>query len=138
MIAIFSLLLASALSRLRSFGRMQAYVGIVLIILVAIVVAAKFGVRAEFSDPVALLAIYGGLRALARYKRRHLLIEPRSNLPNFVALHRDLGGDAVAPQLAIIVAKVARLDSVFTTLSPSEQQRYLRQIADRLAFGQSG
>jgi len=137
-IAIFSLLLASALSRLRSFGRMQAYVGIVLIILVAIVVAAKFGVRAEFSDPVALLAIYGGLRALARYKRRHLLIEPRSNLPNFVALHRDLGGDAVAPQLAIIVAKVARLDSVFTTLSPSEQQRYLRQIADRLAFGQSG
>ena len=67
-----------------------------------------------------------------------MLIEPRSNLPNFVALHRDLGGDAVAPQLAIIVAKVARLDSVFTTLSPSEQQRYLRQIADRLAFGQSG
>ena len=137
-IAIFSLLLVSVISRVRALRRQQAYGGIVIITLVAIVVTGIVGFRAEFSDSVALLAIYGGLRALARYKRRHLLIEPRSNLPNFVALHRDLGGDAVAPQLAIIVAKVARLDSVFTTLSPSEQQRYLRQIADRLAFGQSG
>ncbi|GAA3792966.1 hypothetical protein GCM10022600_12600 [Qipengyuania pelagi] len=138
LIGIFAALLACVVSRLSSSSRRQAYGILVTAIVIGIFLAGAFGVRAEFSYSIALLAIYGGFRALARYKRRHLLLEPRSRLPNFVALHRDLGGDEIAPNLAIVVAKVARLDSVFTTLSPSEQERYLRQIADRLAIGQNG
>ena len=138
LIGIFAALLACVVSRLSSKRRRQAYGSLVTAIVIGIFLAGAFGVRAEFSDSILLLAIYGGFRALARYKRRHLLLDPRSRLPNFVALHRDLGGDDIAPNLAIVVAKVARLDSVFTTLSPSEQERYLRQIADRLAIGQNG
>jgi len=138
LIGVFAALLACAVSRLSKSKRKQAYGRLVTAIVIGIFLAGAFGVRTEFSDSIALLAIYGGFRALARYKRRHLLLEPRSRLPNFVALHRDLGGDEIAPNLAIVVAKVARLDSVFTTLTPGEQERYLRQIADRLAIGQGG
>ena len=138
LIGAFAALLACVSSRLSSRRRRQAYVGLITIISTGIFFASAFGIRAEFANSIALLAIYGGFRALARYKRRHLLLEPRSRLPNFVALHRDLEGDEIAPNLAIVVAKVARLDSVFTTLTPGEQERYLRQIADRLAIGQGG
>ena len=138
LIAVFAALLACVISRLSSKRRRQAYESLVTAIVVGIFLAARFGVSTQFADSIALLTIYGGFRALARYKRRHLLLEPRSRLPNFVALHRDLGGDEIAPTLAIVVAKVGRLDSVFTTLTPGEQERYLRQIADRLAIGQDG
>lgn len=138
LIGMFAGLLACVLSGLSSVRRRQAYGSLVTAIVIGIFLTGTFGIRAEFSDSILLLVIYGGFRALARYKRRHLLLDPRSRLPNFVALHRDLGGDEIAPNLAIVVAKVARLDSVFTTLSPSEQERYLRQIADRLAIGQNG
>ena len=138
LIGTFAALLACVVSRMSSTRRRQAYAGLVASIVIGIVLAGAFGALAEFADSIALLSIYAGFRALARYKRRHLLLEPRSGLPNFVALHRDLGGDQVVPNLAIVVAKVARLDSVFTTLTPSEQERYLRQIADRLALGQNG
>ena len=138
LIGIFAALLACVVSRLSSSRRRRAYGGLVTAIGIGIFLASAFGARAEFSYSIALLAIYAGFRALARYKRRHLLLEPRSRLPNFVALHRDLGGDEIAPNLALVVAKVARLDSVFTTLSPGEQERYLRQIAERLAIGQNG
>lgn len=138
LIGIFAGLLVCVISGLSSERRRQAYGSLVTAILIGIFLASAFGIRAEFSDTIALLTIFGALRALARYKRRHLLLEPRSRLPNFVALHRDLGGDEIGPNLAIVVAKVARLDSVFTTLTPGEQERYLRQIADRLAIGQGG
>ena len=138
LMGIFAGLLVCVISGLSPGRRRQAYGSLVTAIVIGIFLASAFGVRAEFSDSIALLAIYGGFRALARYKRRHLLLEPRSRLPNFVALPRDLGGDDIAPNLAIVVAKVARLDSVFTTLTPGEQERYLRQIADRLAIGQDG
>lgn len=137
-IAAFPILLICALGRLSSTRRRQAYVGLVSVVLVAIVATGLLGILAEFAHTIALLVIYGICRALARYKRRHLLIEPRSKLPNFVALRRDLGSDEPAPDIAVVVAKVARLDSVFTTLGPTEQERYLRQLADRLAFGQMG
>ena len=137
-IGVFAALLVCVVGRLSSRRRRQAYGSLVSAILIGIFLAAGFGVRAEFADSIALLAIYGGFRGLTRYKRRHLLLEPRSRLPNFVALHRDLGADEIAPNLAIVVAKVARLDSVFTTLTPGEQEDYLRQIGGRLAIGQGG
>lgn len=100
-------------------------------------VAASFGDRAFFSGPVFLACAYAAMRATVNYKRRHLFIEPRSKLPNFDALRRDLADREIGDSDLVVVAKVARLDAVFATLTPSEQGLYLRQLASRLALGNS-
>ena len=104
-------------------------------LLTLVVVTAHLGVRAEFAGPLVLAAAYAACRLLVRFKRRHLFLEPRSKLPNFVALQRDLGEERIGTSTAIVVAKIARLDAIFATLTPADQGRYLRQLASRLALG---
>lgn len=133
-----AVLLACSLLVRSSVLRWRFYTLAAATLPVAVIAFAYFGIRAGFSDTIGLFAVYGAQRATVRYKRRHLLIDPRSRLPNFIALRRDLGGDEVRSDIAMVVAKVARLDSVFTTLSPLEQSRYLRQIAGRLSLSGSG
>lgn len=101
-----------------------------------VVVTAHLGIRALFGETLVLALIYALLRSTVNFKRRHLFVESRSKLPNFVALQRDFG-DYPAGKTSIVVAKIARLDAVFTTLSPSDQARYLRQLASRLALGEA-
>lgn len=98
------------------------------------VAAAHLGVRVLFAEILAMALIYASLRFTVNFKRRHLFVEPRSKLPNFVALQRDFG-DHPARKTSIVVAKIARLDAVFATLTSADQGRYLRQIASRLALG---
>ena len=98
------------------------------------VLTAHLGVRALFGETLVLTLVYGSLRATVNFKRRHLFVESRSKLPNFVALQRDFG-EYPREQTSIVVAKIARLDAVFATLSPTDQARYLRQLASRLALG---
>ncbi len=107
-------------------------------LLILVVVTAQLGIRAEFAGPLALTAVYSACRLLVRFKRRHLFLEPRSKLPNFVALQRDLGDEHVDRTTAVVVAKIARLDAIFATLTPADQGRYLRQLASRLALGDAG
>lgn len=103
--------------------------------LVAIGVAtANFGIRALFGETLVLALTYASLRSTVNFKRRHLFVESRSKLPNFVALQRDFG-EYPRGKTSIVVAKIARLDAVFATLIPSDQTRYLRQLASRLALG---
>lgn len=129
---------ACALLSKPSATRWRGYALLAASLPVTIMCCAYFALRVGFSETIVFFAIYAIQRIAARYKRRHLLTDPRSRLPNFIALRRDLGGDDIRADLAIIVAKVTRLDSVFTTLSPYEQARYLRQIAGRLSLGGSG
>lgn len=102
------------------------------------VVTAKLGVRALFAETISLAVVYASCRAIVTFKRRHLFLEPRSKLPNFVALQRDLSDDQMDRTTAIVVAKIARLDAIFATLTPVDQGRYLRQLASRLALGDAG
>ncbi|WP_047806243.1 EAL domain-containing protein [Pelagerythrobacter marensis] len=95
---------------------------------------AQLGIRTAFASVLAFAAVYAAQRATVNFKRRHLYIEPRSKLPNFVALQRDFG-DRPAEKSSVVVAKIARLDAVFATLSPADQGKYLRQLASRLALG---
>ncbi len=137
--AVYALALIFGITIFRADGARRKFYGVWAgSIPVVIIAASFFGVRAGISESIALIAIYAGQRATVRYKRRHLLVEPRSGLPNFVAFRRDLEGDSKSSDKAVIVAKVARLDSIFTTLNTGEQARYLRQVAVRLALGDNG
>lgn len=120
----------------RATARRMFYV-LWLASLAAVVVAtAHFGIRALFGETFVLSLAYASLRSTVNFKRRHLFVEARSKLPNFVALQRDFG-EYPRDRTSIVVAKIARLDAVFATLSPSDQARYLRQLASRLALGES-
>ncbi|WP_338446172.1 EAL domain-containing protein [Pelagerythrobacter marensis] len=98
------------------------------------VATAYFGIRALFGETLVLALVYAAQRSTVNFKRRHLFVESRSGLPNFVALQRDFA-EYPGDRTSIVVAKIARLDAVFATLGPSDQARYLRQLASRLALG---
>lgn len=120
----------------RSISRRIFYV-LWLVSVVAVAVAtAYFGIRTLFGETLVLALVYASLRSTVNFKRRHLFVESRSKLPNFVALQRDFG-EHPRSKTSIIVAKIARLDAVFATLNPSDQSRYLRQLASRLALGET-
>ena len=119
-------------------SRARFYIIWSLLLVACFVVTAWLGVRTTFSEPAAVISIYGLLRLVANYKRRYLYRDARSKLPNFAALQRDFDDDRNSDSCAIVVAKVARLDAVFATLSLAEQSRYLRQIGARLTLGDAG
>ncbi len=99
--------------------------------------SAMFGVRILMVDAMMISVIFAGLRIAYHFRRRHLFIDPRSKLPNFVALRRDFE-DRDDDSFSIVVAKVARLEGVFVSITPAEQGRYLRQVASRLTLGDEG
>ncbi len=107
----------------------------VLAYLSVFITTAYLGIGAILSAPASFAIIYAALRITVRYKQRHLLIEPRSGLPNFVALQRDLSDVDDIDQKAVVVAKIARLEAVFAMLSAQDQGEYLRQVAARLTLG---
>lgn len=116
-------------------NRRRFYVVWIAFLAFSFVFTASEGMRTTFSDPVILTAVYGLLRSVANYKRRYLYRDARSKLPNFAALQRDLDDYRNSDSCVIVVAKIARLDAVFVTLSLMEQARYLRQIGTRLTLG---
>ncbi len=122
----------------RKHSRHRFYVIWSLALVACFVVTALLGVRTTFSDPSAIALIYAAFRSVANYRRRYLFRDARSKLPNFAALQRDLDDDQNRDFCAIVVAKIARLDAVFATLTAAEQARYIRQIGARLALGDAG
>lgn len=102
---------------------------------VAFVLSAAAGMRVFLAEPLFLALAYAIIRATFNYRRRHLYRDPRSRLPNFAALRRDLESVADIDSTAIVVAKIARLDAILATLNQHEQGQYLRQIAARLTLG---
>lgn len=132
---VFFFLLAISRTRPR---RRVGYALWMLAIGVAIIAASGLGVRIIFTGPLGFAGIFAILRFTANFKRRHLNIEQRSGLPNFVAMNRDLGNRLGGERIAIVVVKIARLDAIFATLSQGDQGRYLRQIAGRLSLGEQG
>ena len=133
-----ALLLAILLMNRTGRVRHVFYLVTVAAVPAGITFLAFVGVRAGFSGTIIFLAAFAVQRVVSNYKRRHLLFEPRSKLPNFIAFRRDLDALGSDAPTVVAVAKIARLDSVFTTLSPGQQGRYLRQIAERLALGEAG
>ncbi|MCR2835062.1 EAL domain-containing protein [Parerythrobacter lacustris] len=129
----FFLLLATLRTRRR---RRIGYALWMLAIGFAIVVASGLGIRIIFTGPLGIAGLFAILRFAANFKRRHLQIEQRSGLPNFVAMNRDLGNRIGGERIAIVAVKIARLDAIFATLSQGDQGRYLRQIAGRLSLGE--
>ncbi len=126
------MMLGLALARTRSQRRLL-YTGVCAAFVVSVVLLAAIGARAFLADTIALIVIFGIFRLISGYKRRHLLIEQRSGLPNFVAFERDFSDPEHADTKAIVVVKNARLDAVFAMLKPSDQTKYLRTVASRLA-----
>ncbi|MDZ4307055.1 GGDEF domain-containing phosphodiesterase [Allopontixanthobacter sp.] len=118
--------------------RRRFYVLWSLTLVACFVVTANLGIRTTFSDATAAAVIYAAFRLVANYRRRYLYRDSRSKLPNFAALQRDLDDNHDSDACAIGVAKIARLDAVFATLSLTEQARYLRQIGARLTLGDTG
>ena len=107
----------------------------ILMYLAGLTAISYLGIGAILSAPICLGFIYAALRLTVRYKQRHLLVEPRSGLPNFVALQRDLSEVEHIDEKALVVAKIARLEAVFAMLSTRDQSEYLRQVAARLTLG---
>ena len=99
------------------------------------VATAYLGVRGVFADSLLLALSYAIMRSVARYRRRHLTLDPLTKLPNFAALKSDLSGGEAGGSACLVIAKVARLDALFVGLSPPERRLYLREICNRLALG---
>lgn len=129
----FALMLAASRTRSR---RRIGYALWMLAIVATIIFASAVGVRIIFTGPLGFAGLFAIFRFTANFKRRHLNIEPRSGLPNFVAMKRDLGNRIGGERIAIVAVKIARLDAIFATLSQGDQGRYLRQIAGRLSLGE--
>ncbi|MBL4793307.1 MAG: EAL domain-containing protein [Citromicrobium sp.] len=102
------------------------------------VVTAYLGIKAFFADGLLLAMSYAISRAIARYRRRHLAIDPLTRLPNFAALNQDLSGDDEAASDCLIIAKVARLESIFVGMNNADRRHYLCEICNRLALGDRG
>ena len=99
------------------------------------VVTAYYGIKAFFADALLMAVSYAISRAIARYRRRHLAIDPLTRLPNFAALNQDLSGDDEAASDCLIIAKVARLESIFVGMNNADRRHYLCEICNRLALG---
>ncbi len=65
-----------------------------------------------------------------------MYLDQRTKLLNFTALTRDLSLNNDSGEVLIVVAKIARMDAVFSMLDANAQVRYVRQIANRLALGE--
>ena len=136
MIGAFGTLLFAGVLVIRRRKQRRAFYALVSVLLVLLgLISAASGTRVLFAEVIALIAVYALCRAVVNFKRRHLYLEARSRLPNFVALQRDLSDEKLDIRTVIAVAKIARLDAIFATLNPSDQGRYLRQLASRLALG---
>lgn len=134
---MFVLLLAVAILGSRDRTARRAIYGLICAAFVTLFISTSvLGARGFFAETFVLLASYAIMRGVARYRQRHLLIEPRSKLPNFTALRRDLSEPSRRVTYTVVVAKISRLDLVFTTLTVAEQAKYLRKIAERLALGE--
>ena len=138
MIGAFGTVLIAGLAVVRKRKRTAFYISLPIMLFAIALISAAFGIRVLFAEVIALLTVYASCRATMSFKRRHLYLEPRSKLPNFVALQRDLSDGQLDPLTVIVVAKIARLDAIFATLNPADQGRYLRQLASRLALGDEG
>ena len=137
MIGLFGLSLAVGIIAFKQSSARRIFYLLWLAALTAFVVTTAYlGIRSVFGEVLIVVLVYAGLRLTVNFKRRHLFVEPRSNLPNFIALQRDFG-DHVAAKASIVVAKIARLDAVFATLTSADQGRYLRQLSSRLSLGES-
>jgi hypothetical protein len=137
MVAGFGISLVAGIMLLRRPRYRRPFYFIWAIALIAAAItAAYFGVRTLYSEVLTMMIVFAGLRSTVNFKRRHLFVEPRSRLPNFSALQRDFG-DHIATKSSIVVAKIARLDAVFATLTRADQGRYLRQLSSRLSLGDS-
>ena len=111
------------------------YVGWCSFVAALFVAVAYLGIKAVFADLLLFALIYAIFRAVAGYRRRHLAIDPLTRLPNFSALNQDLCGDDKAASDCLVIAKVARLESIFVGLNTSERRQYLREVCNRLALG---
>ncbi|MEM6494804.1 MAG: EAL domain-containing protein [Pseudomonadota bacterium] len=106
--------------------------------IVAFILAASLGHRVMLADPMLIAIVFGTMRMVANYRRRHLYIDAQSRLPNFTAFRRHLEAQGALGEHVLVISKIARLDAIFATLKGSEQGEYLRQVASRLALGEAG
>lgn len=125
---------------LRLDGRARRYGYAVWLAMFGLVFAAAayLGIRIVLSDPLVIVFIYAVQRIISHWRRRHLFVDPRSGLPNFNALQRDLEAQQDLDGEVVVVTKIARLDAIFATLKADERGEYLRQIASRLVLGEVG
>ncbi|WP_374406011.1 EAL domain-containing protein [Pelagerythrobacter sp.] len=137
-VGLFGLSLVAGISLFRrARPRRIFYLCWVASVAAFILATAHLGIRSVFGELLMLALTYASLRSTVNFKRRHLFVEPRSKLPNFVALQRDFD-DNFSGKTSVVVAKIARLDAVFATLTAPDQTRYLRQLASRLGLGDAG
>lgn len=135
-VPVFGLSLLIGLALIHRRRKRHMFYAIWLLSIAAtVVLAAVEGIRVVLSAPFLVAALYSIMRVAYNYRRRHIYIDQRSQLPNFAALCRDLECLNDSDDFVIVVVKIARLDAVFATLGRYEQMQYLRRIAARLTLG---
>lgn len=132
---IFGTLLACAvfISRKTSI-RYGGYVFVVALVPTWFFVTAYVRMAAYLSVPIALLLIYGTIRAW--HLRSRSLIDELSGMPNFQALERDLARQASLTPKSVIVARIHRFDEVLAILPPERHGEYVRQVAERFRIAE--
>ena len=136
-VPVFALaLLLLVCAPLTKLWRRVGYAVWTVMFMASFAVAAVLGHRIFLADPMVIAITFGALRASANYRRRHLLIDAQSRLPNFTAFRRYLEAQGSLDDQVLVVVKIARLDAIFATLKGNEQGEYLRAVAARLSLGE--
>jgi len=113
-------------------GRRAIYGGVIAAGLLGILLSAYTSTMIERSGFVALLASYALLRIVARYKRRHLLVDRKSGLPNLAALERDLAEDT---RSLVVVMQVNNIERLAALATESGVAQLYRTLASRFVLG---
>lgn len=96
----------------------------------SVVITAKIGMMISVMGALALLGVYGLLRARSKWRNNLRKVDPDTGLPTFAALEADKEVSETVP--AIIVARIHRFEEVRKTLPADLHAEYVLRIVSRL------
>lgn len=128
LIVLVLLLLISQFQQARL--RYASYAALTLSLPVALYLAAGMGVMMSIVGSALLLALFGGMRIWAKWRRNYRMVDPDTGLPTFAALEGNKDVAITVP--AIIVARIHRFEEVRKTLPADLHAEYVLRIVSRL------
>jgi EAL domain-containing protein (putative c-di-GMP-specific phosphodiesterase class I) len=126
--ALLAILVMLGTSRRR---RWFGYAMVSLSIPMALVVAARLGVRLEASCAMALCLIYALFRSRTRWKQWVALINQETGIPTLRALEARLARENVRTG-HVVIAKLHNYERVLKTLRSEDRNSYMIKVIDRL------
>ena len=110
--------------------RRAGYAALMVMLGGGLALGTMLAIRANISEPAALVLVFAGFRWRANMKNRTLLVDQDTNLPTTAVLERD--AQVAREQPTIIVARIHRFEDVRRSLPAGGHAEYLLRIVERL------